>query len=166
MLQLTPSGHVLYCVVRAAQMLQQPHPDLPRIQFVLSSARRARSDEAMYFLIMLKVLASEGFDRDRVLCLFHDLFTRQRLAHCRSVISADDLLFDWGQLKLRFMPPGLEYKFTCLSNGTCAISNRILNSHLPSAFRALSTSSLVGLWGISAFLTLISCCKGPKGPFL
>jgi hypothetical protein len=81
---------------------------------------------------MLKVLASEGFDRDMVLSPFHDLFTRQRLAHCRSVISVDGLLFDYGQLELRFMPPGLHYKFTCLSDEDCAMSNRIRNFHLPS----------------------------------
>ena len=132
MLQLTLNGHALCCVVRATHMLQQLHPDLPRIQYVLGSARHAGSDEATYFLIMLKVLASEGFDRDEVLSHFHDLFTRQRLAHCRSVISVDGLLFDWGQLELRFMPPGLDYKFTCLSNGACAMSNRIRKSHLPS----------------------------------
>jgi len=39
--QLTLSGHALYYIVKAAQMLQQPHFDLPMIQFVLSSAQRA-----------------------------------------------------------------------------------------------------------------------------
>jgi len=38
MRQLTLNGHALYCVVRAAQMLHQPHPNLPRIQSVLISA--------------------------------------------------------------------------------------------------------------------------------
>jgi len=38
MQQLTPSGHALYCVVRAAQMLHQPHPNVPRIQSVLKNA--------------------------------------------------------------------------------------------------------------------------------
>ncbi|RHN68256.1 hypothetical protein MtrunA17_Chr3g0111911 [Medicago truncatula] len=132
MQQLTLNGHALYFVVKVAQMLDQPHPDLPRIQYVLSSAQLAGSDEAKYFLIMLKVLASEGFVRDRVLSLFHDLFTRQRLAHRRSIISADGILFDWGQLELRLMPLGLDYKFTCLSNGACAMSNMIRNSHFPS----------------------------------
>jgi len=47
-------------------------------------------------------------------------------------MSAEGLLFDWGQLELRFMPPGLDYKFTSLSDGACAMSNRIHNSHLPS----------------------------------
>jgi len=131
MQQLTLIGHALYCVVRAAQMLHLPHHNLPRIQSVLSSSRFVESDEATYFLIMLKVLASKVFDRDMVLSIFHDLFARQRLAHCRSVISVDDLLFDWGQLKLRLMPPGLDYKFICLSDGACAMSNRILNSHFP-----------------------------------
>jgi len=69
--QLTLNGHALYCVVRAAQMLYQPHPNLPRIQSVLRIAKNVGSDEASYFLIMLKVLAIEGFDRDRVLSLFH-----------------------------------------------------------------------------------------------
>ena len=132
MLQLTLIGHALHCVVRAAQMRQQLHPDLPRIQSVISSAQREESDEATYFLIMLKVLASKGFDRDEVASLFHDLFTRQRLGHCKSVINVDGLLFDWGQLELRFMPQSLHYKLTCLSDGVCAMSNRIRNSHLPS----------------------------------
>jgi len=94
MQQLILSGHGIYCVVRAAQMLHQPHPNLPRIQSILRNAKNVGSDEVTYFLIMLKVLASEGFDRDRVLSLFHDLFTRECLAHCRSVINADGLLFD------------------------------------------------------------------------
>lgn len=106
--------------------------NLPMIQSVLRNTQNAGSDEATYFLIMLKALTSEGFDRDRVLSLFHDLFTRQRLAHCRSVISIDGLLFDLGQHELRSMPPGLDYKFICLSDGACAMSNRIRNSHLRS----------------------------------
>jgi hypothetical protein len=57
-------------------MLQQPHPDLPRIESVISSVKRAESDEATYFWIMLKVLASGGFNRDEVASLFDDLFTR------------------------------------------------------------------------------------------
>jgi len=40
--------------------------------------------------------------------------------------------FDWGQLELRLMPLGLDYMFTCLSEGACALSNRIRNAHLPS----------------------------------
>jgi len=35
MRQLTLSGHVHFCVVRAVQMLHQPHPDLPKIRFML-----------------------------------------------------------------------------------------------------------------------------------
>jgi len=30
------------------------------------------------------------------------------------------------------MPPGLDYMFTCLSEGACALRNRIRNAHLPS----------------------------------
>jgi len=65
MQQFTLSYHALHCVVRVA----------------------------MNFLIMLKVLASEGFDRGSAFSLFHDLFTRQRLARCRSVISAGGVFF-------------------------------------------------------------------------
>lgn len=81
---------------------------------------------------MLAVLASEGFDRDGILFIFHDLFVRQRLADCRDVISADDFLFVWNQLELGSMPPGLVCRFTCNSEGACALSNRINNAHLPS----------------------------------
>jgi hypothetical protein len=90
--------------MQAAQMLHQPHPSLPRIRFALDRAYFVESDEATYFLIMLGVLASEGFDRDGILSIFNDLFVRQRLAHCRDVISADDFLFDWNQLELRSIP--------------------------------------------------------------
>ena len=98
---------------------------------MLRNACFAGSDEVVYFSIMLKVLVSEGFDRDRVLSDFDDLFVRQRLARCRDAISADGFLFNWEQLELRLMPPGLAYKFTCPSEGACALSNRIHNAHLP-----------------------------------
>ena len=58
MRQLTLSGHKHFCVVRAAQMLHQPHPNLPRIQFVLGNAYFAELDKATYFLIMIRVLFS------------------------------------------------------------------------------------------------------------
>lgn len=74
MQQLILSGHALFCVVRAAQMLHQPHPNLPKIQFVLSNPYFVESYEATYFMIMLRVSASEGFNRDHVLSLFNDLF--------------------------------------------------------------------------------------------
>jgi len=98
MRQLILSGHVLFFVVQAAKMLQQPNPSLPRIRFVLSRAYFAESDEATYFLIMIRVLANEGFDRDGILSIFNDLFVRQRLAHCRDVINVDSFLFDWDHL--------------------------------------------------------------------
>lgn len=113
-------------------MLHPSHPNLPRIRFVLRNAFFAESDEATYFLIMLRVLASEGFNRDDILFLFNELFVRQRLAHCRDVISADGLLFDWSQHELRLMPPHLLYRFTCPSDGACVLSNTIRNAHLPS----------------------------------
>ena len=109
MQQLTLSGHELFCIVRVAQMFHQPHPNLPRIRLVLSNAYFAESDEATYFLVMLRVLASEGFDRDGVLSVFNDLFVQRCFSLCRDVISVDGLLFDWGQLELRLMPPGLVY---------------------------------------------------------
>lgn len=74
-------------------MLHQPHLSLPMIRFALGRAYFAELDEATYFLIMLGVLASEGFDRDGILSIFHDLFVCQRLADCRDVINADDFLF-------------------------------------------------------------------------
>jgi len=55
-------------------MLHQPHPSFPKIRFVLSRAYFAESDEATYFLIMLRVLATEGFDKDGILAIFNDLF--------------------------------------------------------------------------------------------
>jgi len=156
MQQLTLSGHACYCVVRAAQILHQSQPNLPRIHLVLRNAYFTRSDEAMYFLLMLKVLVSEGFDRNRVLSIFNGLFVRQRLAHCRDAISVNDLLFYCSQLELRLMHPVLDYKFTCLSKGACALSNRIRITHLPSrgadedydmltfVFSAVSTSNSPG----------------------
>jgi len=152
-------------------MLHQPHPNLPMIQSVLRNAQNAGSDEATYFLIMLKVLVSEGFDRDWILSLFHDLFTRHRFAHYRSVINADRLLFNWGQLELRSMPPGLDYKFICLYDGACTTSDRIHNSHLPSpganedydminiCLSCRLETELVWFLGSSASSALISCCK-------
>jgi len=86
MQQLTLSGHALYCVVRAAQMLQQPHPDLSSIQSVLSSAQRAGSDEATYFLMLTveassvpTVFSSIEVNSNYVLCprvLIHIIFVR------------------------------------------------------------------------------------------
>ena len=65
---------------------------------MLRNAYFSGYNEAMCFLIMIKVLASEGFHRDRSFCS----------------TSADCLLFYWGKLGLRLIPPGLDYMFTCL----------------------------------------------------
>jgi len=59
MQQLTLNGHALYCIVKAAQMLHQPYPNLHMIQSVLRNFQNAGSDEATYFLIMLKVLKAK-----------------------------------------------------------------------------------------------------------
>jgi hypothetical protein len=91
MQQLTLGGHAHYCVARAARLLQQARPNLRMIQLVLRNALLARSDEAVYFSLMLRVLAAEGFDRNRALSVFRGLFVRQQLARCRYVISADGL---------------------------------------------------------------------------
>ena len=107
MQQLALSDHSLYCVVRAAQLLHHSRPNLPRIHLVLRNACFARSDVAVYFSIMLKVLVSEGFDRDRILSDFFDFFdffVRQCLAYCRDLISAGDFLFNWERLELRLIP--------------------------------------------------------------
>jgi len=132
MRQLTLSSHVHFCVARAAQVLHQPHLDLPMSRFVLGNAYFAESDEATYFLITLRVLASEGFNREGILSIFNDLFFRQRLARYRDIISADGFLFDWNNLELRSKPPGLVYRFTCDSEGISALSNKIHNAHLSS----------------------------------
>jgi len=139
----SPSLHLLsgrggWCnnlplVARAAQMLHQPHPNLPKIWLVLSSAYFAEFDEATYFMIMLRVLASDGFNKNEILSLFDDLFVWHSLANCRDVISADDFLFDWGQVELWLIAPSLVYRFTCPSDGVCTLSNRIRNAHLPSS---------------------------------
>jgi len=133
MQQLTLGGHAHYCVDRAAQLLPRARPKLQMIQLVLRNALLARSDETVYFLLMLRVLSTRVFDRNRALSVFRDLFVRQCLAHCRNVISACDL-FSWDQLAfgLRLVPPGLVHRFTCLANGACAQSNRFHNLHLPS----------------------------------
>jgi len=92
MQQLTMSGHALYYVVRTAQLLHCSHPNLPMIHLVLRNDSSARSDEAIYFSIMLKVLGSGGFDKENIMSDFEGLFIRQRLAHCRGNISAGDFL--------------------------------------------------------------------------
>jgi len=114
-------------------LLHRARPNLQMIQLVLRNALLARSDEAVYFLLMLRVLATWGFDRNRALSVFRGLFFRQRLARCRDAINAGDL-FGWDQLAfgLRLMPPNLVQQFTWLANGACAQSNRIHNLYLPS----------------------------------
>jgi len=41
---------------------------------------------AKYFLMVLKVLAKDGFSIDEVFPIFKDLFNRQQLAHCKRAI--------------------------------------------------------------------------------
>jgi len=70
------------------------------IHLVLRNACLARLNEAVYFLIMLKVVNSGGFDKENILSGFDGLFIRQRLAHCSDAITAGDFLLDWEQLVL------------------------------------------------------------------
>jgi len=132
MQQLTINGHARYCVVRIARMLHQTQPNLQMIQFVLRNALRARSDEAAYFLPMLRVLAA-------------GVLTRTMLYPSSGIFSFDNVLLAVEMLLMltaflvgstctcvAFDAPGLVYRFTCLANGASAQSNRIRNLHFPS----------------------------------
>jgi len=57
---LTLSGHAHYCVIGAARLLHHTQPDLQMIPLVLRNTLRARSNEAIYFLLMLRVFADDS----------------------------------------------------------------------------------------------------------
>lgn len=72
--RLTYNDHESIYVVLAARMLLQPRPNLENIKHILAKAAKHKSDRAMYFKIMLKVLACGGFPKNKVFLDFQDLF--------------------------------------------------------------------------------------------
>jgi len=82
MRQISHSGHVMFSLASAAQMLQQDNADLEEIKLILKDAVAQRFYSASYFDLILKLLAKEGFSEDEILPGFMDLFERRRLAEC------------------------------------------------------------------------------------
>ena len=77
------------------------------------------SDGAKYFELMLKILASDGFSMKEVFLVFKDIFDRKQLANCgRALMNVDGIPFFWGFYLIKPLPPCLECRFTCTSNGT------------------------------------------------
>lgn len=52
----------------------------------MAKAIKHGSNEAIYFNLMLEMLASEGFSENGVLSSFRNLFNRRQLANCRDAI--------------------------------------------------------------------------------
>lgn len=80
MQQISRNGHEAYCVLIAAQLLQERCPNLEEIKLILKKAESHGSVGAKYLLLMFKVLAKDGFSMDEVLSDFKDLFERKQLA--------------------------------------------------------------------------------------
>jgi hypothetical protein len=71
--------------------------------------------------------------------VFKDLFDRKQLADCgRALMNVNDIPFFWGFYWTRPLPPGLEYRFTCTSNGTCKVMVGDLTSS--SHYRGMMTN--------------------------
>jgi len=113
MRQISHSGHGMYSVASAAQMLQQDNPDLGEIKIILREAVSHGSNNAKYFDLVLKVLDKDGFSMDEVLPVFMDLFHRKQLVECgRALMNVNDIHFFWGRYWIRPLPPSTERRFT------------------------------------------------------
>lgn len=75
--RLSKSGHAFYSVALATFMLHQVHANLEEIKLILAKAIKHGSDGAMYFNLMLRILANEGFSENEVLSSFQSLFIRR-----------------------------------------------------------------------------------------
>jgi hypothetical protein len=75
--RLSCNGHPSYSVVITAFMLYQIRPELERIKQVLAKAMKHGSDGAIYFNLMLEVLAEYNFPSDHIHPVFQDLFDRR-----------------------------------------------------------------------------------------
>jgi len=94
MQRLAHSGHDVYDVETATQMLQGDHPDLEEIKLILRATAAHGSDGAKYFELMLKLLASGGFSTKEIFHVFKDLFDRKRLAdYGRALMNVDGIPF-------------------------------------------------------------------------
>jgi len=101
-------------------------------QISRSEAASHGSDVAKYFELMLKILASDSFSMEEVFPTFKDLFDRKQLAdYGRALMNVEGISFFWGFYWTRPLPPGLEYRFTCTSNGTCKGHGRRPNIFCP-----------------------------------
>ena len=93
---------------------------MEEIKLILKEPASHGSDRAKYFELMLKVLTRGGFSMEEILPVFKDLFDRKQLAeYGRTLMNFDDITFFWVFHWIRPLPPDLEYRFTCTSNGTC-----------------------------------------------
>jgi len=134
MRQISHSGHVMFSVASAAQMLQRDNPNLEEINLILKEAVAQRSDSASYFDLILKVLGKEGFSKDEILPVLTDLFEQRRLAECgRALANIGGIPFFWGHYWTRPLPLGLERRFACSSKGTCKGHGRRPNIFWPLA---------------------------------
>ena len=119
--RLSSSGHPSYSVAIAAFMLHQIRHDLERIKQVMVKAMKHGYDGAIYFNLMLNVLAADNLPDDQILPVFQDLFDRHQLANCRNaILHTAGPSFAWDSLWFRPMLPGLRYQFSCPPYKLCS----------------------------------------------
>jgi len=120
MRQISHSGHGMYGIVSASQMLQLYNRNFGEIKLILKEAIACKSHSAKYFDLILKALAKGGCSIDEILPVFTNLFERKQLAEFRRALAnIGRIPLFWVHYWTRTLPLGLDHRFTCTSKGTC-----------------------------------------------